>query len=166
MPTIKPEELSTNSDSEFFEFNYPYPTPLLFQLATPLPTIMPLTTKIMAKVKITKIKDCLMLTNGTITPISHQAWSLACKCYLKHGGKTAAQVVSFIAEGMMQPCLIHWYQAGQARIDALTLQEYLDKVTELTLDHNWAYDLQEQILAMTIYSSIGKLKWRTLTPYL
>ena len=100
----------------------------------------------MAKVKFTKMKECPMLTTGKITLISHQAWSFACKCYLKHGGKTAAEVISFVAEGMMELCLIQWYQASQVRIDVLTLDQYLDELTGLTLDHNWVHTLREEIL--------------------
>jgi hypothetical protein len=37
-----------------------------------------------AKVKITKMKECPMLTAGTITPLIMQSWTLACKCYMKH----------------------------------------------------------------------------------
>ena len=106
----------------------------------------PSTTETMAEVKFTKMKECPMLTAGKITPISHQAWSLACKRYLKHGGKTAAEVVSFVAEGMMEPRLIQWYQASQVRIDALTLDQYLDELAGLTLDRNWAHTLREEIL--------------------
>ena len=73
-----------------------------------IPTMQPL-----AEVKVTKMKDCLMLTTGTITPLIMQSWTLACKHYKKHGGKTDAEIVSYVAKGMFELCLVAWCQANQ-----------------------------------------------------
>ena len=143
--------INTDSDSsELFEFQYPYALPPIlspFEYVNhhhnnPMPPIL----ETMAEVKFMKMKECPMLTAGKIMPLSHQAWSLVCKCYLKHGGKTAAEVVSFVAEGMMEPWLIQWYQADKVWIDALTLDLYLEELAALTLDKNWAHTLHEEIL--------------------
>ena len=69
-----------------------------------------------------------MLTAGKITLLIMQSWTLACKCYKKHGGKTDAEIVSYIAEGMFEPRLVAWYQADQTRIDALSLDAYLSEL--------------------------------------
>ncbi|KAF8799619.1 hypothetical protein BYT27DRAFT_7120044 [Phlegmacium glaucopus] len=66
------------------------------------------------------MKDCPVLTAGRITPLVLQSWSLACKCYMKHAEKKPTEIVSFIAEAMLKPRLVAWYQAGQARIDVAT----------------------------------------------
>jgi hypothetical protein len=101
----------------------------------------------MAEVKVTKTKECPMLTAGTITPLIMQSWTLACKHYMKHGGRTATDIVSYIAEGMFEPRLVVWYQADQTWIDALSLDEYLKELTLLVLEKNWAHDILETILS-------------------
>jgi hypothetical protein len=101
----------------------------------------------MAKVKVTKMKECPMLTAGMITPLIMQSWTLACKRYMKHGGHMASDIVSYIAKGMFKPRLVAWYQADQIQIDTLTLNEYLAKLTLLVLEKNWAHDILEIILS-------------------
>jgi hypothetical protein len=101
----------------------------------------------LAEVKVTKMKECPMLTAGKITPLILQSWTLACKRYMKHGGRTTTNVVSYVAEGMFEPCLMGWYQADQTRIDTLTLDEYLAELTLLVLEKNWAHNILEAILS-------------------
>ena len=55
----------------------------------------------LAEVKVTKMKECLMLTASTITPLIMQFWNLACKQYKKHGGKTDTEIVSYVTKGML-----------------------------------------------------------------
>jgi hypothetical protein len=112
-------------------------------------TTMLLQTQPMAEVKVTKMKECPMLTAGTITPLIMQSWTLACKRYMKHGGRTASDIVSYVAEGMFEPHLVVWYQADQTWIDALTLDEYLAELTLLVLEKNWAHDILETILSLS-----------------
>ena len=64
------------------------------------------TTQPLAEVKVTKMKDCPMLTAGKVTPLIMQSWTLACKRYKKHGGKTDSESVSYVTEGMFEPCLV------------------------------------------------------------
>ena len=71
------------------------------------------TTQPLAEVKVTKMKECLMLTVSTITLLIMQSWTLACKHYKQHGRKTDAEIVSYITEGMFEPHLVAWYQADQ-----------------------------------------------------
>jgi hypothetical protein len=47
----------------------------------------------LAEVKVTKMKDCPMLTAGKIDPLVMQAWSLACRRYMKHAGKKPDEIV-------------------------------------------------------------------------
>ena len=88
-----------------------------------------------------------MLMAGQITLLIMQSWALACKHYKKHGGKTDAEIVSYVAEGMFEPCLVAWYQADQSRIDGLTLDTYLLELLQLVLERNWAHDILETILS-------------------
>ena len=88
-----------------------------------------------------------MLTAGKVTPLIMQSWTLACKRYKKHGGKTDAEIVSYVAEGMFEPRLVAWYQADQTRIDTLTLDQYLTELAQLVLEKNWAHDILETILS-------------------
>jgi hypothetical protein len=104
------------------------------------------TTQPLAEVKVMKMKECPMLTAGTITLIM-QLWTLACKCYKKHGGKTDTKIVSCVAEGMFEPCLVAWYQANQTWIDLLSLNGYLLELSQLILEKNWAHDILETILS-------------------
>ena len=107
------------------------------------------TTQLLAEVKVTKMKDCLMLTAGKVTPLIMQSWTLACKCHKKHGGKTDSEIVSYVAEGMFELCLVAWYQADQSQIDALTLDQYLAELAQLVLERNWAHNILETILSLS-----------------
>lgn len=48
---------------------------------------------------------------------------------------------------MLEPRLIAWYQAGQARIDALTLDQYLEELAKLVLEKNWAHKIRDTIIS-------------------
>jgi hypothetical protein len=95
----------------------------------------------LAEVQTAKMKDCPILTAGKITPLVLQSWSLACKHYMKHADKKPEEIVSFVAEAMLEPRLVAWYQAGQARIDELTLEQYLEELSKLVLEKNWAHKM-------------------------
>ena len=97
----------------------------------------------LAEVLTAKMKDCPVLTAGRITPLILQSWSLACKRYMKHAEKKSTEIVSFVAEAMLEPRLVAWYQAGQKRIDALTLDEYLAELSQLVLEKNWAHKIRD-----------------------
>ena len=101
----------------------------------------------LAEVQTAKMKDCPVLTAGKITPLVLQSWALACKRYMKHAEKKPTEIVSFVAEAMLEPRLIAWYQAGQARIDALTLEKYLEKLSNLVLEKNWAHKIRDTIIS-------------------
>jgi hypothetical protein len=90
----------------------------------------------LAEVQMAKMKDCPVLTAGRITPLILQSWALACKHYMKHADKKPEEIVSFVAEAMLKPRLVAWCQAGQVRIDALTLDQYLEELSKLVLEKN------------------------------
>jgi hypothetical protein len=106
------------------------------------------TTQPLAEVKVTKMKECLMLTTRTITPLIMQSWTLTCKHYKNHGGKTDAEIVSYVTEGMFEPHLVVWYQADQTRIDSLSLNGYLSELSQCVLEKNWAHNILETILSL------------------
>jgi hypothetical protein len=108
---------------------------------------MSATAQPLTEVKVMKMKECQMLTTGQITPLIMQLWTLACRHYKKHRGKTDTEIGSYIMEGMFEPCLVMWYQADQTRIDGLTLNEYLLELSQLVLEKNWAHDILETILS-------------------
>ena len=67
---------------------------------------------------------------------------------MKHAEKKPAEIISFIKkEAMLEPRLIAWYQAGQAWIDALTLDQYLDELAKLVLEKNWAHKIRDTIIS-------------------
>ena len=101
----------------------------------------------LAEVVTAKMKDCPVLTAGKITPLVLQSWSLACKRYMKHAEKKPTEIVSFVAEAMLEPRLIAWYQAGQARIDELSLEKYLEELSNLVLEKNWAHKIRDTIIS-------------------
>ncbi|KIJ38125.1 hypothetical protein M422DRAFT_97176, partial [Sphaerobolus stellatus SS14] len=88
-----------------------------------------------------------MLTEGRITPLIHQNWSLACRKYMKHAEKKPSEIVSFVAEGMMEPRLVAWYYGDQARIDSLSLAEYLEELVAIVLEKGWEHKIKQQILS-------------------
>ena len=83
------------------------------------------------EVKATKMRECLMLTTGTITLIM-QSWTFACKCYKKCSGKTDAK-------GMFEPQLMILYQADQTHTLLNFHYLYLKK-------KNWSHEILETIL--------------------
>ena len=101
----------------------------------------------LAEVQTAKMKDCPILTAGKITPLVLQSWALACKRYMKHAEKKPTEIVSFVAEAMLEPRLIAWYQAGQTRIDKLTLEKYLEELSTLVLEKNWAHKIRDTIIS-------------------
>ena len=66
---------------------------------------------------------------------------------MKHTDKKQEEVVSFVAEAMLEPCLIAWYQARQTHIDALTLNKYLEELSYLVLEKNWAHKIHDVIIS-------------------
>lgn len=101
----------------------------------------------LAEVHTAKMKDCPILTAGWITPLVLQSWSLTCKYYMKHAEKKPTEIVSFVVEAMLEPRLIAWYQAGQIQIDALTLKKYLEELSNLVLEKNWAHKIRDTIIS-------------------
>ena len=101
----------------------------------------------LAEVKVSKLKDCPTLTAGRLTPTVHQEWTIACHRYLKHAQIKPDEIVSFVADAMLDPRLVSWYHGDQTRIDKLTLPKYLEELAELMLDRNWAHLLKMEILS-------------------
>ena len=101
----------------------------------------------LAEVQTTKMKDCPILTARKITPLILQSWSLACKRYMKHAEKEPEEIVSYVAEAMLEPRLVAWYQAGQTCIDVLSLDQYLEELSKLVLEKNWAHKIRDTIIS-------------------
>ncbi|KAG6871239.1 hypothetical protein C0995_006961, partial [Termitomyces sp. Mi166 len=53
----------------------------------------------LAEVKVTKLKDCPMLTGGYMDNNLFQQWSIACHQYKKHSRKKPEEIVAFVADG-------------------------------------------------------------------
>ncbi|KAG6874908.1 hypothetical protein C0992_006015 [Termitomyces sp. T32_za158] len=101
----------------------------------------------LAEVKVTKLKDCLMLNLGCMHDYTFQQWAIACKRYQKHTKKSDDEVVSFVADGMLEPHFVAWYHANQSCIDRMTLQEYLNELQRYALPQHWQQDVCNMILA-------------------
>lgn len=65
---------------------------------------------------------------------------------MKHAEKKPTEIVSFVAEAMLEPRLIAWYQAGQTQINSLMLKKYLEELSNLVLKKNWAHKIQDTII--------------------
>ncbi|KAF9550319.1 hypothetical protein CPC08DRAFT_768931 [Agrocybe pediades] len=79
--------------------------------------------------------------NGHATIVK---WTHACRRFKKHSGKKAEEIVSFVADAMLEPRLQAWYQGSQDCINALTLNEYIAEILALVLDKNWAHQIQPE----------------------
>lgn len=112
----------------------------------------------------TKLKDCLVLTAGALTPAVFQQWSQACKRFQKHAGKDAGEIVSFVADAILEPRLAAWYNSNQTRIDALLLTAYLKELAELTLPRGWENTLRGEILSsrMTDHPDMTFVDWKIM----
>ena len=75
-----------------------------------------MTSEPLAEVKVSKLKDCPMLTAGKITPQVLQNRSAACRRYMKHANKSEDDVTKFVADAMLEPRLMAWYQGEQMAI--------------------------------------------------
>ncbi|KAF8989419.1 hypothetical protein BDQ17DRAFT_1547591 [Cyathus striatus] len=98
-------------------------------------TAMELDTRPLAIVKSpTKLKDCPTLTEGRIDPHVFSNWSTACRRFAKHSEKKPTEIVTFIADAMLEPHLVAWYNGDSTRIDGLLLEAYLLELAELKIE--------------------------------
>ncbi|KAG6858825.1 hypothetical protein C0995_013629, partial [Termitomyces sp. Mi166 len=100
----------------------------------------------LAKVRITKLRECPMLTEGHMDDHVFQQWTIACRRYQKHSGKKDSEIVSFVADGMLEPCFVAWYHANQSRIDSMTLDQYLGELQRFALPCRWQSKVCDTIL--------------------
>ena len=70
-----------------------------------------------------------------------------------------AKIVSYITEGMFEPCLVAWYQANQTCFDSLTLDQYLAKLSQLLLERNWSHKILKTILSLSQGSHVF-INWK------
>ncbi|KAF8998775.1 hypothetical protein BDQ17DRAFT_775043 [Cyathus striatus] len=107
-------------------------------------------TRPLAEVRTTnKVKDCPILTAGHIDPHVFYAWGNACHRFAKHSEKKPTEVVTFVADAMLEPRLVAWYTGDSSRIDGLLLEAYLLELARLVLPKNWASKIRNQILSST-----------------
>ncbi|KAG6896136.1 hypothetical protein C0992_010050 [Termitomyces sp. T32_za158] len=100
----------------------------------------------LAEIKVAKLKDCPMLTEGRMDDNLFQQWSIACHQYKKHSRKRADEIVSFIADGMLELRFVVWYHTKHSCIDAMTLDEYLTEFQWFALPRNWQSKVRDSIL--------------------
>ncbi|KAF8963212.1 hypothetical protein BDZ97DRAFT_1758710, partial [Flammula alnicola] len=114
-----------------------------------------------ATITVHKLKDCPTLEAGTITPQVLQNWYHACRRFSKQSGKDPkTEVVPLAADAMLEPRLQAWYYADMARIDKLTLDEYIAELSALVLDKNWAHQIRQQILSAKQPEATRFVDWR------
>ncbi|KAG5348996.1 hypothetical protein C0989_006660 [Termitomyces sp. Mn162] len=102
---------------------------------------------LLAEVKVSKLKDCPMLTPGRLDVKKFQEWSNACHQYLKHSEKKPEEIVKFIANGMLEPCFVKWYHANQTCIDTLLLDKYLTEFAKYALPCKWEHSVHNTLLS-------------------
>ncbi|KAG5725083.1 hypothetical protein E4T56_gene10298 [Termitomyces sp. T112] len=100
----------------------------------------------LAEVRITKLKECPMLTEGRMDDYLFQQWSIACQRYQKHSGKKPAEIVAYVADGMLEPRFVAWYHTNQSRINAMNLDKYLEEFQKFPLPRNWQTKVRDTIL--------------------
>ncbi|KAG5349520.1 hypothetical protein C0989_003322, partial [Termitomyces sp. Mn162] len=66
----------------------------------------------LAEVRVTKLKECPMLTKGRMDDHVFQQWMIACQQFQKHSGKKDSEIMSFVVDGMLELWLIAWYHAN------------------------------------------------------
>ncbi|KAG5349879.1 hypothetical protein C0989_001454 [Termitomyces sp. Mn162] len=101
----------------------------------------------LAEVKVSKLKDCPMLTLGWLDIKKFQEWSNACHWYLKHSEKKPEEIVRFVADGMLEPCFMKWYHANQTCIDAFSLDKYLTEFAKYALPCKWEHGIRNTLLS-------------------
>ncbi|KAG6875130.1 hypothetical protein C0992_005119 [Termitomyces sp. T32_za158] len=84
---------------------------------------------------------------GCIDNYLFQQWSIACRRYQKHLEKKPAEIIAYIADGLLEPCFVAWYHTNQSRIDAMTLDEYLEEFQKFALPRNWQTKVRDTILS-------------------
>ncbi|EJD51374.1 hypothetical protein AURDEDRAFT_159776 [Auricularia subglabra TFB-10046 SS5] len=154
-PPLSPTSTLTSIPASYDGWSPSFPTPSASEPSSPLDDdarIMstPLLSAPQPRAVVNlpaKAKDCPTLSAGRMDPDVFSQWTRACKRYQKHAGKTDTEIVSLVADAMLEPRLAAWYNAQQARIDALTLNEYLTELANLTLPRNWQNKLRNDILA-------------------
>ncbi|KAG6875542.1 hypothetical protein C0993_008672 [Termitomyces sp. T159_Od127] len=73
----------------------------------------------LTEVRVTKLKECPMLTKGRMDNHIFQQWTIACQQFQKHLGKKNSEIVSFVADDMLEPQFVTWYHANQSRINSI-----------------------------------------------
>ncbi|KAG6860062.1 hypothetical protein C0995_016341, partial [Termitomyces sp. Mi166 len=101
----------------------------------------------LAEVRITKLKECPMLMEGHMDDYLFQQWSIACHQYQKHSGKKPTEIVTYVADGMLEPYFVAWYHTNQSRIDAMMLNGYLEEFQKFALPCNWQTKVRDTILS-------------------
>ncbi|KAH0589630.1 hypothetical protein H2248_005361 [Termitomyces sp. 'cryptogamus'] len=116
---------------------------------TPLSdSLMPLADNCpLAEVKVSKLRDCLMLMLGWLDVEKFQEWSNACHQYLKHSEKKPEEIVRFVADGMLEPRFVKWYHANQTCINALSLDKYLTEFAKYALPRKWEHGIRNTLLS-------------------
>ncbi|KAG6876793.1 hypothetical protein C0992_011716 [Termitomyces sp. T32_za158] len=102
----------------------------------------------LVEVRITKLKECPMLTEGRMDNYLFQQWSIACRRYQKHSGKKPAEIIAYVADGMLKLRFVAWYHTNQSRIDAMTLDKYLEEFQRFALPRNWQTKVRDTILSL------------------
>ncbi|KAG5348528.1 hypothetical protein C0989_010129, partial [Termitomyces sp. Mn162] len=102
----------------------------------------------LAKVRVTKLKECPMLTKGHMDDHVFQQWTIACQRFQKHLVEKDSEIMSFVVDGMLEPWFVAWYHANRSRIDAMTLEQYLHELQRFALPCHWQTKVHDTILGL------------------
>ncbi|KZT18016.1 hypothetical protein NEOLEDRAFT_1152831 [Neolentinus lepideus HHB14362 ss-1] len=93
-------------------------------------------------------KSAPVLHPGEITPAALRDWAEACEAYCENKSDLKAEdYVRKIAYGMRDNRLRDWYRVNKTRLNALSLDAYIEEMKKKYLRPDWEDELRRQIFA-------------------
>ena len=95
----------------------------------------------------TNLKTVPILGPGNVTAAVLFAWENACRQYFRHKGVETSKQVAYILGGLQDPRIIDWTLTNTEELESLSFTEFMAKLREHWLPHNWHADIVADMFA-------------------
>ncbi|KZT24899.1 hypothetical protein NEOLEDRAFT_1178974 [Neolentinus lepideus HHB14362 ss-1] len=103
-----------------------------------------------ASVKQASSKSAPILSAGELTPLILCEWAEACESYCENTKDLKPEdYVRKVSYGMRDPRIRDWYRVNKAKINALTLEKYIEEMQKRFLRADWDDTLHDKLLLST-----------------
>lgn len=94
------------------------------------------------------LNTLLVLTTGDLTFESIHNLKIACRLYFVHHNMLEDEQVMKIAWGVQDPRIQNWYNANQARINALEFDKYIEELKTMWLPADWEASISARVWSL------------------